>query len=408
MKKTLFALAAVGAFAGAAQAQSSVSVYGVMDASYTAIESNQTTTGGAKTTTNLRNTVNGDGALSTSRLGFRGVEDLGKGLSAQFVLEYDLVNIGTGGTGDQGAQAATSVSGATNAGSTSGFRGFGPRYSYIGLSDKEMGTLRAGRQETAIHTSIAANLAGMANNTLGSLYSGLDGVYQLSTTQSPGVRPHNVFIDNAITYISPNIGGLTVTLQTAQNAYSVNQTTTSAGVQSSGGSISFTGVKNLRLDAAMVVDGITTAGAGTTPSNMKRTTKAFGGNYDFGPAIVFALHTQNKWENLSLTSAQMLNDTKLTEVGVRAPVTKVITTWANYFTGNRSTESTTATAMAATQPAALGAADIKGFQLGAMYAFSKRTTAYGIYGTQEMKGTGVANGAKLDGSMYAIGLRHTF
>lgn len=57
---------------------------------------------------------------------------------------------------------------------------------------------------------------------------------------------------------------------------------------------------------------------------------------------------------------------------------------------------------------ALAAADIKGFQLGTTFAFSKRTTAYGIYGSQEFKGAGVANGGKLDGSMYAVGLRHTF
>jgi len=73
MKKSLLALAAMSAFATAAQAQSSVSVYGVMDGSYTGIEQNSTTTGGAKGTVKVRNTVNGDGALSTSRLGFRGV-----------------------------------------------------------------------------------------------------------------------------------------------------------------------------------------------------------------------------------------------------------------------------------------------------------------------------------------------
>jgi len=83
MKKSLLALAAMGAFAGAAQAQSSVSVYGIMDGSYSSIEQNATDTTGAKTTVKSRNTVNGDGALSTSRLGFRGVEDLGGGLSAQ-------------------------------------------------------------------------------------------------------------------------------------------------------------------------------------------------------------------------------------------------------------------------------------------------------------------------------------
>ena len=114
MKKSLLALAAMGAFAGAAQAQSSVTVYGVLDASYTSIEASQTAVGATTATTQkVRNTVNGDGALSTSRLGFRGVEDLGGGKSAQFVLEFDLINIGLGATGEGAAQASTAVSGAS-------------------------------------------------------------------------------------------------------------------------------------------------------------------------------------------------------------------------------------------------------------------------------------------------------
>jgi len=406
MKKSLLALAAMSAFATAAQAQSSVSVYGIMDGSYTGIEQNTTTTAGVKGTVKSRNTVNGDGALSTSRLGFRGVEDLGGGLSAQFVLEFDLINISNGGTGEGYTQASTG--GAAGA-STSTNRGFGPRYSYIGLSDKNMGTLRLGRQETPIHGAIAANLAGMANNTLGSLYSGLDSSYQLSSTQTPSVRPHNVFVDNAVTLISNNIGGVTAQLQTAQNAYSASDTSNSAGVQSTGFSLSFTGVKNLRVDAAYNVEGLQVAAGGSTAAgNWKRTTMSLGGNYDFGPLTLFALHTDNKVENVNLLTEKKLHDTRLTEVGVRAPVTKVITVWGNYFMGARSTASTTAVTLVQSATAAAGAADIKGFQLGTMYAFSKRTTAYGIYGTQELKGNGVANGAKLDGTMYAVGLRHTF
>ena len=401
MKKSLLALAAMSAFATAAQAQSSVSVYGVMDGSYTGIEQNTTTTAGVKGTVKSRNTVNGDGALSTSRLGFRGVEDLGGGLSAQFVLEFDLINISNGGTGQGYAQASTG--GAAGA-STSTDRGFGPRYSYIGLSDKNMGTLRLGRQEAPIHGAIAANLAGMANNTLGSLYSGLDSSYQLGSAQTPSVRPHNVFVDNAVTFISNNIGGLTVQLQTAQNAYSASDTTPSAGVQSTGFSAAFTGVKNLRVDAAYNVESLVVANS----YNMKRTTMSLGGNYDFGPATLFVLHTDNQVNNLNILDVKKLHDTRLTEIGVRAPVTKVISVWGNYFAGARSTASTSAVTLVQSATAAAGAADIKGFQLGTMYAFSKRTTAYGIYGTQELKGTGVANGAKLDATMYAVGLRHTF
>ena len=399
MKKSLLALATLGAFAGAAQAQSSVSVYGVMDASYTGIESNVTTTAGAKTTVSNRNTVNGDGGLSTSRLGFRGVEDLGGGLSAQFVLEYDLINIGTGGTGDAGAQAATGTSGA----STSTSRGFGPRYSYIGLSNKALGTLRLGRQEAPIHGVVAGNLAGGANNVLGSLYSGLDSVNQLTSAQSPSVRPHDVFVDNAVTFISNNMNGVTVQLQTAQNAHSASQTTPSAGTQVSGGSIGYTGVKNLNVGFGYLVSGVTTANT----SNIKRTTSALGANYDFGVAKLFVVHTNNKIESLNLLTNKVLGDTKLTEVGVNAPLSKVINVFGSYFTGTRSTQSGSTTVVAS-NTAASSAADAKGFQLGTTYAFSKRTTAYGIYGTQEIKGKNEANGAKVDGNMFSLGLRHSF
>jgi len=400
MKKSLLALATLGAFAGAAQAQSSVSVYGIMDGSYSTIDANQTTTAGVKTTQKVRNTVNGDGALSTSRLGFRGVEDLGGGKSAQFVLEFDLINIGTGGTGDGAAQAATGVAGAT----TSTGRGFGPRYSYIGLSDKALGTLRLGRQESAIHGPIASNLAGGANNVLGSLYSGLDSQSQLGSTQTPAIRPHNVFYDNAITFLSNNMSGVTVQLQTAQNSYSASDTTPSAGARASGGSITYTGVKNLRVDTGMVVEAVTVANI----SNLQRTTKMIGANYDFGIVKAFALHTQNKVENLNNLSGKILGDTKLTEIGVNAPVTKVVNVFGSYFTGNRSNDSTSTNIVSSSGTAVLAKVDAKGFQLGTTYAFSKRTTAYGIYGKQELKGTSDATGAKVDGSMYAVGLRHSF
>jgi len=396
MKKSLFALAAVGAFAGAAQAQSSVSVYGIMDGSYTASEVNSTTTAGVKSTYQQRNTVNGDGALSTSRLGFRGVEDLGGGMKANFNLEYDLVNIGTGGQGNTNAAAETS------AGTSSTANGFGARLSFIGI-EGGFGQFRIGRQESNIHATIASNLAGGANNVLGSLYSSGDAGSTM-TTAGPGVRPHSVYVNQALTFISPNFAGATITVQTSKNAYSASSSTPSAGASQSGASIAYTGVKMLRLDAGMIVENVVEANV----RNVKRTTKAIGGNYDFGIAQVFALHTQNKFENLN--SNETLSDTKLTEVGVKAPVTKVIGVWGNYFTGNRNNSLGTSTTMAQAtgNNAALAAADIKGFQLGTTYAFSKRTTAYGIYGTQQLDGKSAANGAKLDGTMYAVGLRHTF
>jgi predicted porin len=79
MKKSLLALAALTAFAGAASAQSSVTLFGIVDLSVGQIDN-----GAAD-----RFMMMQDGAAST-RLGFRGVEDLGGGLRALFWLETAL------------------------------------------------------------------------------------------------------------------------------------------------------------------------------------------------------------------------------------------------------------------------------------------------------------------------------
>src|SRR3954467_2861659 len=71
MKKSLLALAVLGAVAGVAQAQSSVQVYGIIDAGI-----NKKT----DTTMNI-------GKRDNNRIGFKGVEDLGGGLKALFQLE---------------------------------------------------------------------------------------------------------------------------------------------------------------------------------------------------------------------------------------------------------------------------------------------------------------------------------
>lgn len=73
MKKSLLALAVLGAFAGAASAQSSVTLYGKLDLGF------------AKAAGSADKQV-ADG--SRSRVGFRGVEDLGGGLKAMFQFEH--------------------------------------------------------------------------------------------------------------------------------------------------------------------------------------------------------------------------------------------------------------------------------------------------------------------------------
>jgi predicted porin len=86
MKKSLLALAVLGAFAGAASAQSSVTLYGRVDLSI-----------GKNSGSTAKYMANGSG----SRLGFKGVEDLGGGLSAYFNIEHRF-------DADTGANSSTS------------------------------------------------------------------------------------------------------------------------------------------------------------------------------------------------------------------------------------------------------------------------------------------------------------
>lgn len=88
MKKSLLALAVLGAFAGAAQAQTSVTVYGSFDGGIRH-QSDVDAAGHSNTT------MGSNGTYNSNRLGFRGVEDLGGGMNAHFTLESGF-NTGTG------------------------------------------------------------------------------------------------------------------------------------------------------------------------------------------------------------------------------------------------------------------------------------------------------------------------
>lgn len=79
MKKSLLALAALTAFAGAASAQSSVTLFGIVDLGVARISGNGSSKIGMS-----------NSGYNSSRLGFRGVEDLGGGLKAGFWLEGAL------------------------------------------------------------------------------------------------------------------------------------------------------------------------------------------------------------------------------------------------------------------------------------------------------------------------------
>lgn len=168
MKKHLLALALFSAL-GVVHAQSYVMLYGVADVALERVE-------GATTATRLTS-----GQQLGSRLGMRGVEDLGSGLSAQFLIEAGL-------DVDQGTLAQ-------------GGRAFG-RQSFVGLGGG-FGAVRLGRQYTPMD-DIASIVGTKPYDVLTVVPIVGNGDYHRA--------------DNAITYLSPNFGGLTFQLQHSRGA----------------------------------------------------------------------------------------------------------------------------------------------------------------------------------------------
>ena len=173
MKKTLLALAAVAA-SSAAFAQSSVTLYGVVDASLESVKGDDTVT-----------RVSSDN-LASSRFGLKGTEDLGNGRKANFVLESNM-KMDTGANGG---------------GSTRFF----DRAAWVGVAGG-FGELRLGRQDTSIGL-LAGN-----SSILGA--QGYDDLKIAKTFSGDGYRR----TDNAITYILPKfVDGLSAQVQYSTQA----------------------------------------------------------------------------------------------------------------------------------------------------------------------------------------------
>lgn len=99
MKKTVAALAVLSAVAGAAHAQSSVNLYGLVDV-FVGKSTVKNTTGAVVTNTDAGTSLS-SGGLNGSRWGLRGSEDLGGGLKATFQVESGF-NADTGTSADAG------------------------------------------------------------------------------------------------------------------------------------------------------------------------------------------------------------------------------------------------------------------------------------------------------------------
>jgi len=176
LRKTLIAALPLGAIALGAHAQSSVTLYGIIDTGvgYLSNQAPSTgaTSGGASVTKLL------EGVWGGERFGFKGSEDLGGGLKTIFQLEE-------GYNTDTGAMSKTGI--------------MFNRASWVGLSSNNYGTVQVGRQYTPYYNMLAPySPTNWLTGAFGAHPGDLD---NLDTDYR---------VNNAVTYTSPVLAGLKV------------------------------------------------------------------------------------------------------------------------------------------------------------------------------------------------------
>lgn len=276
--KTTAALLALTCMAGA-RAQSSVTVYGLADVGVDWAKAGST---------HLLRMFSG-GSMG-SRLGFRGVEDLGDGLAAVFRLEMGL-NL------DEGTLAQ-------------GGRGFG-REATVGISSKNWGTVNLGRQPSPYSASMpyidAFNWEG-AGGFLGLTKSSVNTIQVLPLAASG--RP-----DNSIGWVSPTLGGVQLRALVASGEKSA----TSGNIY--GAAARYTSGP---IDALVAYSQVKAGTAGT--GELKAA--VVGGSYDLGPARLYVGYTREQ-NNCSNCTGQFARppgfagsrgtDFRLANLGARVP-----------------------------------------------------------------------------------------
>ena len=368
MKKTLIAFAALTAIAGVAQAQSSVTLYGVADA-YAGQKS--TTIGGVK----LKQTVIDSSGLNTSRFGFRGTEDLGSGLKAIFTMESGL----------------TIDNGAANANGGNLFS----RQAFVGLSGN-FGTATLGRQYTAFDALRAAT-----NNSY-------DATYFATTIRifNNGVADYSSRASNSFAYASPVYSGFSGAFVLAGGEDKANANPAIAGsvaVKASrnnsfhvkyanGPLLVGYAFQNEKFNAGSTIN------SNLTPNTLTgdRTYNLFAGSYDFGVAKVTGGYQLAKQQRSSpaLSPTNGNGRDKEYQLGVSAPF-GAATVAAGYSRSRADNSDRRAT----------------GYSLLGTYDLSKRTRLYAGGVSEKYSGstgaTAVAAGLTRSSGVVA-GVRHAF
>lgn len=349
MKKLLLALGLAASF-GLAQAQSSVTVYGLLDVGV--VNANNVGSANGSATSVLSS------PMDTSRLGFTGREDLGGGSYSGFKLEAQI----NPGDGSNGISAST---GATNALFNRGANVF--------LGNNEYGRLTLGRQD---NLSFEAFNYGDVNGGKnfgssevffndGSSFGGASGARTGIATLTG-----TTFLSNAIRYDSPKFAGfgfsgLYVASGTAGDGTFGNTAASNRGI----GALTY----NQGPWAGAV--SLATANDGTGAANSKITT--VGGNYTFAGGHKIAAGWNN-FQNPNSTAAN--TNFNLYEVSGQYFVTSRFSTRVGYYDLQDRVNSNNGARMVS---------------LVGQYDFSKRTSVY--VGVASMNNNGASGFAPYGG-----------
>jgi len=417
MKKSLLALAAMGAFASVAQAQSSVTVYGVLDEGY-AGGNNRTANGGAVNTNSGVVKVTGGGFVggnqSTNRIGLRGSEDLGGGASAFFTYEAKM---------DMDSGSTTSLFSTT-------------RQAFVGLKKNGIGAVALGTQNTAIYDAILASDPTGVNNVSGSLIHTSTVGAQGAPAYISGLSSDNSYvtrISNSLTFKSDKFAGFGARAMIVAASKTTTQTTTGGAGAGVGGQADVSGAglgidytwQKLNLTAnyqtfkasantnaistVPVLFGASAAGTGgslnSLGTNVQDDGQYYAANYDFGVLKAYYQYLNRKATSVSAPTYYSKFTSQ--QIGVRSYVTPTIEAWAAASMGkyqNMATVSNT--------PYTPGQQNLTAMQLGANYWLSKRTNLYAIYGQMASSNAALtsatANTYSANTNNYAVGVRHTF
>ena len=364
MQKKIIALAIAGLASTAAFAQSNVTIYGVADMAYLHASGS-----GQKGVNTIES-----GGLAGSRIGFKGVEDLGNGLKALFTLEYALNMDNNAGVGAVDSPWSSTVA----------------RQQFVGLTSN-YGTVVAGRLQTAGY-DWACSVSPLAGGAFAT-NDKLSGRTLLSC--GSGGRA-----DNAVAYISPSFGGVTVALNTARLTETRNNNASGMDNSAYLASVNY---KVAGLNATAI---FTRVNGNNTIVNDSVNEWGIGGSYDFGVAKLFASYQSQRAE----AAANGRND-KTLQVGLTVPTTATGAVHASYAHLNM--ESTGGNSASDNQNT---------WSVAYTHGLSKRTKLYAGYNrvsNEEVGTRSVTNGATVadnfiiptsggNASIWGVGINHAF